>query len=53
VTTVRYEQHDGVARIRLCDPERGNPLSPQTVDGLARAVRRARADDVHVVVLSS
>jgi 2-(1,2-epoxy-1,2-dihydrophenyl)acetyl-CoA isomerase len=53
VTTVRYEQHDGVARIRLCDPERGNPLSPQTVDALARAVRRARADDVHVVVLSS
>jgi 2-(1,2-epoxy-1,2-dihydrophenyl)acetyl-CoA isomerase len=53
VTTVRYEQHDGVARIRLCDPERGNPLSPQTVDALALAVRRARADDVHVVVLSS
>ena len=53
MSTVRYEQHDGVARIRLCDPERGNPLSPQMVDALARAVRRARADDVHVVVLSS
>lgn len=52
MTGVSYEQRDGVARIRLTAAERGNPLSPGMVDELARAVRRARADDVHVVVLS-
>ena len=53
VADVRYEQHDGVARIRLADPDRGNPLDPAAVTALARAVRRARADDAHVVVLSA
>ncbi|MGY1684644.1 enoyl-CoA hydratase-related protein [Geodermatophilus sp. SYSU D00867] len=53
MSTVEYEQRDGVARIRLADPERGNPLTPSTVGELGRAVRRARADDVHVVVLSA
>jgi len=53
VTAVAYEQRDGVGRIVLCNPERGNPLNGETVDELARAVRRARADDVHVVVLAS
>jgi 2-(1,2-epoxy-1,2-dihydrophenyl)acetyl-CoA isomerase len=53
VDTVTYEQAAGVARIRLCDGDRGNPLDQGTVDALARAVRRARADDVHVVVLSA
>ncbi|WP_369255404.1 enoyl-CoA hydratase-related protein [Geodermatophilus amargosae] len=52
MTTVRYEQHDGVARITLSDPDRGNALSPPMVAQLAKAVRRARADDVHVVVLA-
>jgi 2-(1,2-epoxy-1,2-dihydrophenyl)acetyl-CoA isomerase len=51
--TVEYEQRDGVARIRLADAERGNPLTPAMVQQLGRAVRRARADDVHVVVLSA
>ena len=51
--TVTYEQAAGVARIRLCDGDRGNPLNQATLDALARAVRRARADDVHVVVLSA
>lgn len=49
---VSYERHDGVARIRLSDGERGNPLNQAMVDALARAVRQARVDDVHVVVLS-
>ena len=52
MSTVAYEQRDGVARIRLTDAERGNPLDQATVDALARAVRRSRSDDVHVVVLS-
>jgi 2-(1,2-epoxy-1,2-dihydrophenyl)acetyl-CoA isomerase len=53
VSLVAYEQHDGVARIRLTNGNRGNPLDQAAVDQLARAVRRARADDVHVVVLSA
>lgn len=52
MSNVVYELVSGVARIRLCNGERGNPLDKATVDELARAVRRARADDVHVVVLS-
>jgi 2-(1,2-epoxy-1,2-dihydrophenyl)acetyl-CoA isomerase len=53
VSLVAYEQHDGVARIQLTNGNRGNPLDQAAVDELARAVRRARADDVHVVVLSA
>jgi len=53
VSAVTYVQSDGVARIRLVDGDRGNPLNQTTVDELALAVRRARADDVHVVVLSA
>jgi 2-(1,2-epoxy-1,2-dihydrophenyl)acetyl-CoA isomerase len=53
VSAVRYEQRDGIARIVLCDADRGNPLNAVAVGELAGAVRRARADDVHVVVLSS
>lgn len=50
---VTYEQRDRVAYIRLADPERGNPINQPMVKQLGVAVRRARADDVHVVVLSS
>ncbi|MFD4250066.1 enoyl-CoA hydratase/isomerase family protein [Amycolatopsis thermoflava] len=50
---VAYEFDDGVARIRLCDGARGNPINQDTVDSLARAVRRARGDDAHVVVLTA
>lgn len=50
---VSYEQHDGVARIRLADPDRGNPMNQASVDALGVAVRRARTDDAHVVVLSA
>ncbi|WP_238006501.1 enoyl-CoA hydratase-related protein [Dactylosporangium sp. AC04546] len=53
MSLVAYEERDGVARIRLSDGERGNPLDQSLADALARAVRRARADDVHVVVLSA
>jgi 2-(1,2-epoxy-1,2-dihydrophenyl)acetyl-CoA isomerase len=53
MSPVAYELIDGVARIRLSDGERGNPLDQVVVDALAQAVRRARADDVHVVVLSA
>jgi len=37
----------------LSDGDRGNPLSPSTADELGLAVRRARSDDAHVVVLSA
>ena len=50
---VDYAHHDRVARISLANGDRGNPLNQATVDELARAVRQARADDVHVVVLSA
>jgi 2-(1,2-epoxy-1,2-dihydrophenyl)acetyl-CoA isomerase len=50
---VRYELRDRVARITLAAGDRGNPLNQPMVDDLARAVRRARADDVHVVVISA
>lgn len=50
---VDYAHSDRVARISLADGNRGNPLNQATVDELARAVRQARADDVHVVVLSA
>ena len=53
MTSVTYHEREGVARIRLVDGDRGNPLNQPTVNALARAVRRARTDDAHVVVLSS
>jgi 2-(1,2-epoxy-1,2-dihydrophenyl)acetyl-CoA isomerase len=53
VSAVVYEQAHGVARIRLSEGNRGNPLHQAGVAELARAVRQARADDVHVVVLSA
>jgi 2-(1,2-epoxy-1,2-dihydrophenyl)acetyl-CoA isomerase len=52
MSNVLYDLRDGVAWIRLDDGDGGNPLNQPTVDELALAVRRARADDVHVVVLS-
>lgn len=52
MSPVAYEQHNRVARIRLSDGDRGNPLNQATVDALDAAVRQARADAVHVVVLS-
>jgi 2-(1,2-epoxy-1,2-dihydrophenyl)acetyl-CoA isomerase len=53
VSLVAYEFRDGTARIRLDDAARGNALNQGMVDALARAVRRARADAAHVVVLSA
>ena len=53
MTLVDYQERDKVGEIRLDAADRGNSLTQQVVDELAAAVRRARADDVHVVVLSS
>lgn len=50
---VRYESADGVARITLDSPDRGNPINTKSVTALLECVRRARADDVHVVVLAA
>ena len=52
MSSVTYRQEDGVAQVRLSGGDRGNALDQPTLDALARAVRQARADDVHVVVLS-
>ncbi|MBK1787625.1 enoyl-CoA hydratase/isomerase family protein [Prauserella cavernicola] len=52
MSLVDYHCTDRVARITLSNGRRGNPVHPQLVDALAEAVRRARADDAHVVVLS-
>lgn len=51
MTVVRYERTDGLARITLCNGDRGNPLTPLMGQELFAAVRRARADDVRVVLL--
>lgn len=53
MSVVEYEQQDGVARIQLTNADRGNPVNQAFVDALATAVRQARADDAHVVVLSA
>ncbi|WP_290055939.1 enoyl-CoA hydratase-related protein [Amycolatopsis solani] len=53
MSTVAYALDGRVARIRLADAARGNSLTMSTVDELGRAVRRARADEAHVVVLSA
>lgn len=53
MSLVAYELTAGVARIRLSDGDRGNPLNLRTVEELARAVRQARADDARIVVLSA
>lgn len=52
MTAVAYTQENRIARITLRG-EQGNPLDQATMSELAHAVRRARADDVHIVVLSS
>lgn len=49
---VTYDHRDRVARITLADGARGNPITRPLVEALADAVRRARADDAHVVVLA-
>ncbi len=52
MTLVSYTCRDAVARITLSDGDRGNALRQSTVDELTAAVRQARADDAHVVVLA-
>jgi 2-(1,2-epoxy-1,2-dihydrophenyl)acetyl-CoA isomerase len=53
MSTVTYTFDGRVARIRLSDGDRGNAFNPSTADELGLAVRRARSDDAHVVVLSA
>lgn len=53
MSQVSYEQRDRVAYIQFSDPDRGNPINQSFVDELGIAIRQARTDDVHVVVLSS
>ncbi|WP_410674153.1 enoyl-CoA hydratase-related protein [Amycolatopsis sp. cmx-4-68] len=53
MSAVTYTLDGPVARIRLSDGDRGNPLNPSSADELGLAVRRARSDDAHVVVMSA
>ena len=53
MSPLRYQYDGGAARITLTAADRGNPLDPQLAAELLRAVRRARADDAHVVLLRS
>lgn len=53
MNSVSYNHADGIARITLTRGDRGNPLDQAAMSSLARSIRRARADDVHVVVLAS
>lgn len=49
---VSWTVTDGIARIELCRPERGNALSPAVVESLIDAVVRAGEDDrVHTLAL--
>jgi 2-(1,2-epoxy-1,2-dihydrophenyl)acetyl-CoA isomerase len=53
VNPVGYACQRRVARIRLAGGAHGNALDQSTVDALAAALRQARADDAHVVVLDA
>lgn len=50
---VRYDHADGCARITLCNPSAGNPLSPESGAALLAAVLRAKAEDARVIVLAA
>ena len=50
---VEYVFADGLARVTLADPDRGNALSPRLGADLLDAVRRARRDRARVVVLAA
>lgn len=49
-TTVETAVEAGVFTIRLCDPERGNPLSRETYRAACEALDRARETDARCVV---
>jgi enoyl-CoA hydratase len=53
VETLDYSARDGIARITLDRPDRGNGITPQLVTELAACVERADLDpSVHVLLLS-
>lgn len=50
---VIYDRSDGAATLTIDDPERRNPLSTQTIEGLTDGMRRALDDDgVSVIVIT-
>lgn len=51
MSAVRYELADRAATLTMARPERGNSLDLSSAHDLLDAVRRARRDDAHVVVL--
>ena len=53
MSLIRYQYDGGAARITLTAADRGNSIDPQLAAELLQAVRRARADDAHVVLLRS
>ncbi|GAB2971835.1 enoyl-CoA hydratase/isomerase family protein [Nocardioides montaniterrae] len=53
MSAVTYAYADGVARITLAEPDRGNPIHPAGVDELLAAAQRAQADGARVIVLSA
>lgn len=53
LTTLRYEAAEGIGRITLDRPERGNGLTPRLIGELAETVERADLDPaVRVILLS-
>lgn len=52
-TPVTYSSADGIARITLAEPDRGNPLNAASVEGMLDGIRRAGADGARVIVLAS
>jgi 2-(1,2-epoxy-1,2-dihydrophenyl)acetyl-CoA isomerase len=50
---VRYLFTDGLARITLTDPDRGNSITPQSCEQFLAAVRASRRDDARVVVIDA
>ena len=53
VTSLRYELRGRAAWATLSQPERGNPIDMALATALCDVVRRAREDDVHVLVLEA
>lgn len=50
---IAYSIADGVARITLSDPSRGNPVNAPFLAALLDAVRRANRENARVIVLGS
>lgn len=53
MSAISYRHDDGTARITLVAAEAGNPFTPAMAEELGAAVRQARQDDAHVIVLTA